>query len=177
MLRIAPSSACSAAWRERSNCVCTAIALAARWIIACLQQLVGKNDLRPALRFRQQPRLGRLGDKPLTARHLVLRTGHRRVETNEDLAALHFIPILDQDRFDLARTEVLHRLAVAGHDDLATGRDPLVERRQSGPQHETAESRWREPASRNATPDHDRYRPQPPAARRPLHPARPRQHR
>ena len=62
-----------------------------------------------------------------------IRLVHGRVQLDQDIADLHFLPIADQDGANHADLERLHDLRMSGRDDLAFGDGDNIDVAEPGP--------------------------------------------
>ena len=102
-------------------------------------------DRRRAGLLGQQAALHRAQAEVALAHGLVVGARHRGVELDQGLALLDQITLPDQHLLDDAAAQVLDCLALGVDGDHAMGRHALVERSQSGPEQEAAETQAQHP--------------------------------
>lgn len=109
------------------------------------QQFLRESDACLTRAFGVQARFARRADDELRPGRGVLRLGHFGVESDERLTGAHEFAFAHQDGLDHAAGEMLHGFAVAFGDDRAGCGHAFVQRRQTCPEQEAAESDGQRP--------------------------------
>ncbi|MNF88162.1 hypothetical protein D3C84_706490 [compost metagenome] len=103
------------------------------------QQFRGPLDLGIAQALGNQARLDAAIIEKFAQGHVQLRLRLHRIELHEQLPLGDAVAVADQQFFHHSADQRLHRLALPRHHHGATAYHPLVERRQAGPEQETAQ--------------------------------------